>query len=74
MDVDMGWPPSAQVGSALGGHVYARQRMAAAGIALRDDEQARGEHLALVREWSSPAAGLLDHFGYPDPGGRQEGR
>jgi hypothetical protein len=51
----------------------ARQRMAAAGIALRDDEQARVEYLRLVREWSSPAAGLLDHFGYPDPG-RQEDR
>ncbi len=48
--------------------------MATAGIALRDDEQARVEYLGLVREWSWPAAALLGHFRYPDPDGRQKGR
>lgn len=51
----------------------ARQRLATAGIALRDDEQARVEYLGLVCEWSRPAAALLGHFGYPDPGRSQQG-
>lgn len=47
-------------------YVTARRRLQEAGIALRDDEQARSLYLDLRRRWSTAEQELLGHFGYHD--------
>lgn len=48
----------------LGAYLRTRERLLAAGIALRHDEEARSDYLALRRQWWSAGQALLDHFGY----------
>ncbi len=50
--------------SRLGAYLRTRERLMAAGIALRHDDEARSGYLALRGQWSSAGRGLLDHFGY----------
>ncbi len=51
----------------LADYASARERLVAAGVPLRANEQAREHYLELRRGWDERALALAEHYGYPCP-------
>lgn len=52
-------------GERLACYAGARDRLLAAGIPLRPDEQARERYLEMRRAWDESVLAVLEHYGYP---------